>query len=845
MRADLIPFVLRQATGFIGICDETLRFVFLNKAGRELVGLPADEDIEKYKLLDFFVARNRSTVDKIALPALARQGSWEGELCFYHFAEATRQIDVLCSAFALHDEDGDRVGMALIASDISTRKRADRKLRDREEWLNSILQQLPHGVGIYDRNGALVQGNDQLKRYVGSQTLPSRDPEALSRWQGFSAEGRRLEPQNYPGARALRGEHVVPGHEFLHTADDGSQRWTRVSAVPFRDDTGAIQGAVVAVEDIDHIKRAAGRLERNEARLRAASDLVGLGVYSWDPQTDSLEWDTRLLAMWGLPPGTLADRALFESAIHPDDLTRVREAIETTVGAEGDGRYALEYRVIGIGDGVERWIATAGQAKFRNDRATEFIGAAVDITERKHAEERLQASEERLRLALAAGQMGTWEWDSEAGLMTADPVYQSFFDLPPQEQPMPAEIYWTRMAPEGIPIGLDAANFTLEQGASFQMEQRVLRSDGSVTWLLSRGRAKHGDPKQMIGISMDISERRRSEEEVRASEERFRQFTKYSGDVLWILNLDSMRLEYLSPAFEQVWGMPPEAMLRNTRGLSSTIHPEDRDRAASRFEQIRDGGTAVQEFRIIRPDGAVRWVRETVFPIRGKRGKVRRAGGITQDVTRHTDSLVYAVDADRDRLKDLARILQGGSHDVKVFSSPESFLEVAPALRPGVVLLAVQSPGAHELAILQEVQTRGIGHQVVALGATGDVGLAVRSMRAGAVDWLEWPFSSRTLLRAVATAIADLQTRARAEHKSDFARARVAEMSDRERQVLDGLLAGGTNKMIARDLGLSPRTVELHRARAMERLGARTLTEAVLIATAAGLQPVLRSAPQP
>jgi FixJ family two-component response regulator len=70
-------------------------------------------------------------------------------------------------------------------------------------------------------------------------------------------------------------------------------------------------------------------------------------------------------------------------------------------------------------------------------------------------------------------------------------------------------------------------------------------------------------------------------------------------------------------------------------------------------------------------------------------------------------------------------------------------------------------------------------------------------------------------------------------------------LSDRERQVLDGLLAGGTNKMIARDLGLSPRTVELHRARAMERLGARTLTEAVLIATAAGLQPVLRSAPQP
>jgi len=178
---------------------------------------------------------------------------------------------------------------------------------------------------------------------------------------------------------------------------------------------------------------------------------------------------------------------------------------------------------------------------------------------------------------------------------------------------------------------------------------------------------------------------------------------------------------------------------------------------------------------------------------------------------------------------------------VKAFASAEAFLEVAPALAPGCVLLdAGEALGAGGLEVPRALKARGIGLPVIVVGERcpgGGVELAVAAMKAGATDYLETPRGPEVLKAAVASALADVRSAADREAAAGLARARVAGMSDREREVLDGLLAGGTNKTIARDLGISPRTVEFHRAHVMERLGARTLPEAVLVAAAAGLRP--------
>jgi two-component sensor histidine kinase len=136
--------------------------------------------------------------------------------------------------------------------------------RDREEALRqselrfaAILEQLPVGVGLFDHEGRLQQANTLLRRFIDGELLPSKDPQAGERWRALQADGRLLEPSAYPGTRALSGEPVIPGIDFLHTLEDGREIWTRVGAAPFRDETGRITGIVEVVQNIDQEKRAA------------------------------------------------------------------------------------------------------------------------------------------------------------------------------------------------------------------------------------------------------------------------------------------------------------------------------------------------------------------------------------------------------------------------------------------------------------------------------------------------------------------------------------------------------------------------------------------------------------
>lgn len=127
-------------------------------------------------------------------------------------------------------------------------------------------------------------------------------------------------------------------------------------------------------------------------------------------------------------------------------------------------------------------------------------------------------------------------------------------------------------------------------------------------------------------------DRARVETAMRESEERFREFGENSSDTLWIVDAETMRLEYLSPAFERVWGESREAMMANTARWAELVHPEDRERAAGAMPCSLAGEPNVIDYRIVRPDGEIRWIRDTGFPMR-EHGVVKRVGGIAQDVT--------------------------------------------------------------------------------------------------------------------------------------------------------------------------------------------------------------------
>jgi FixJ family two-component response regulator len=198
---------------------------------------------------------------------------------------------------------------------------------------------------------------------------------------------------------------------------------------------------------------------------------------------------------------------------------------------------------------------------------------------------------------------------------------------------------------------------------------------------------------------------------------------------------------------------------------------------------------------------------------------------------------VYLIGGARDQRRSCARLLGEAGYDVTGFSSARAFIEVAPALASGCVLdVRPLEDGEQPSPGVLSAQRPDLPVIVVS-DSQGNVELAVRSIKSGAADFLEASCSDARLLEAIASVA---ETAAAAEGRSreaSLAAVRLAEITQREREVLERLLVGGTNKTIAKELGISPRTVEIHRAHVMERLGAHSLPEAVRLALAAGFMP--------
>jgi PAS domain S-box-containing protein len=584
-----------------------------------------------------------------------------------------------------------------------------------------------------------------------------------------------------------------------------------------------------------------------EVRLQSAVDLLGLGLYAWDPQTNALEWDARVKAMWGLPPDAHIDYGLWRDRVHPDDLARVEAAVAKCADPNGDGVYAIEYRVNGM-DGMERWVATHGRTTFESARPVRFLGVALDITERKRAEERLHESEVRLSAILRQLPLGVGLVDRKGRFLLRGGVLGGLWDAVIPSRDLEQSRRWRAydlqgqlLPPDAYPGARALRGETVLPGTDFIHTAE----DGRETWMRVSAapfRNVAGEIEGAVGILQDVDAEKRAEQRIRENEERFRQFAEHSSNVLWIINIDTRQFEYLSPAFDGLWQRSRDEIRKY---WTSNIHADDRERAASGMERALLGDLVVQEYRIVRPDGSVRSVRDTMFPIRDQHERVKWIGGIAQDITVRDGLHTYVIDADPTSRQRLTQLLHGAGYAVKTFTSGADFLEMAHVLSTGCVVLNMRSPQSDDLQVLRRLKANGNSLPVIVTGVSGgNVTLAIQAMKAGAADWLEMPYQDDELLMAVSSALADIRHIAEGSRDAEFARARIAGMSVRERQVLEGLSAGGTNKVIGRELGISPRTVELYRASVMERLGVSTLPEAVLMAAAAGVRPAPRRNPR-
>ena len=204
---------------------------------------------------------------------------------------------------------------------------------------------------------------------------------------------------------------------------------------------------------------------------------------------------------------------------------------------------------------------------------------------------------------------------------------------------------------------------------------------------------------------------------------------------------------------------------------------------------------------------------------------------------------VYLVDDDEAIRRSASFMLKTSGFVVKAFPSGVDFLKEGKDIDPGCVLLDVRMPGMDGLEVQQALRDRGSLLPVIVMTGHGDVNVAVQAMKAGAVDFIEKPFEKATMLNALEEGFSRLHHDDRSRVRREEALVRLQALTPRERDVLEGLARGLPNKTIAYDLEISARTVEIHRANLMGKLGAASLSEALRIAFSAGLGEATQAAP--
>lgn len=271
------------------------------------------------------------------------------------------------------------------------RSRYENALKKNQQLMSAIFESLPVGVGLVGNDGRVSFSNQELSRYLPEKIMPSADEHVASRWKAWDAEGKPLDRNNFPGARASRGEFVLPGVEMLYTPEYGDEMWTQVAAVPILDPAAEIKGLITVFTDIDHIKRTTKALREIEQQFRAFVAASSELVY-------------RMSADWRLMYNLSGNGFLkntpepiynwLESYIPRDEQECVKEAIQHAIATKSV--FKFEHRV-NRADGAVGWvISTAIPLLDQQGNITEWLGAANDITLRKTAEQQLQDFASRL-----------------------------------------------------------------------------------------------------------------------------------------------------------------------------------------------------------------------------------------------------------------------------------------------------------------------------------------------------------------------------------------------------------------------------------------------------------------
>ncbi len=526
------------------------------------------------------------------------------------------------------------------------------------------------GILDWDIPGERVYASARAREILGL----APGPEWQSREQWFSslnfhpddAQRRTVDMQAH-----LAGATPVYTGEYRIRLDDGRYRWVRFRGLCTRDAGGGAVRMAGSVSDIDMRKRAEESLRESEQRYALAMTGSAEGHWVFDVATDAIYVSPRLNELFGLPVDYAPPNRteyMAKMPLHPEDRARLQQAVDDHVAGQTP-RLDVEYRV--LRDGEVRWLHARGQC-FRDEAGLplRMAGSTVDITERKRTEEALRQSEERYAIAMTGSNEAHWVWNLATDEIFASQKLKEVLGIALDEPISSRREFFER-----VPVHRDdverlrqSVNDHLDgRSPRIDVEYRVSNGDtGEVRWLHMRGlcfRDADGKPERVAGATVEITERKRAEEALRASEERLRQSEQRyllavagvnQGVWDWDLASDTV---FMSARAQALFGLQAGEQRRPRHEWIAqwTYHPGDRDQVRRALsDYLRGTARSFEvEYRLRHSSGQWRWYHDRGVALRDERGQPYRMAGSIEDITSRKQA-----EAERDRLETQLRQAQ-------------------------------------------------------------------------------------------------------------------------------------------------------------------------------------------
>ncbi|MGC9503923.1 PAS domain S-box protein [Baaleninema sp.] len=618
----------------------------------------------------------------------------------------------------LFDSEGNAIGVLGTWEDITDRKQTELALQNLNRTLESQIEQRSAQLKAeIDRRSLAIEVLDASLNeiyivdaetlrfhYVNRGALQNLGytAEQMAQMTGLDIKPHLSLEQFHELVKPLRdGSSPRLTFETYHHRADGStypvevhlQRQDRplngiASAETGDEDASTPTSLFLAVAlDISDRKAAENALRTSQRRYAMATRAARVGIWEWNLQTNEFYLDPNVKAILGYSDDEIPnDIEQWVQYVYPEDRDAVMEA--ATAYLEGrTSEYVFEHRMLHK-DGSLRWILVRGRL-WRDETGAplKMMGTDTDITERKQTELALQASEARFQriAANAPGaiyQFAQWRDGRQAFLYMSDRL-RDLLEIDPEAVCRDLHTLFDLIHPDDRESLDSSIEASVRDLAAWHWEGRFIAPSGRQVWIQGMSEPERQPDGSVVwdGMLFDMTARKQAEADLQESEAKFRQLAETIDDVFSIVSPGFEKLLYVSPAYERLWGT---GYPQTQEAWQASIHPSDRDRVLAAFQSF-DGGTLDEEYRIVRSDGQLRWIRDRAFPVRDDTGQLERIVSVAEDITQRKH-----VELDLIQNRQLREAIFNESADALFLVDPDSLLTV-DCNRRAVELFEAQS----------------------------------------------------------------------------------------------------------------------------------------------------------